>query len=168
MSVTLEKPEWLKRRISNIDTIEETIEILKRLSLNTVCDGAQCPNIGECFGNKTATFMILGSVCTRQCRFCAVTKGKAETVNHSEPENIGMACKEMDLKHVVVTSVTRDDLPDGGAEHYAKTVNEIKKYNPYSTVELLIPDLKGNWEALEAIVNSKPDIINHNLETVKT
>ncbi|MEL7655890.1 MAG: lipoyl synthase [Bacillota bacterium] len=168
MSTTLERPKWLTRRISNIEAIDETVEILKSLSLNTVCDGAQCPNIGECFGNNTATFMILGNVCTRQCKFCAVTKGKTEPVNHSEPENIGIACKEMGLKHVVVTSVTRDDLPDGGAEHFAETVNEIKKRNPLSTIELLIPDLKGNWEALQTIIKSKPDIINHNLETVST
>lgn len=167
MSVDLVKPKWLTRRISNVETIGETINILKRLSLNTVCDGAQCPNVGECYGNKTATFMILGSVCTRQCRFCAVTKGKTEDVDPNEPENIGIACKELGLKHVVVTSVTRDDLPDGGAEHFAKTVKAIRNQNPLSTIELLIPDLKGNWEALKTIVESKPDILNHNLETVK-
>ena len=168
MSSDLERPKWLTTRISNIDTIGETVNILKRLSLNTVCDGAQCPNIGECFGNKTATFMILGSVCTRQCRFCAVTKGKTESVDPNEPENIGIACKEMGLAHVVVTSVTRDDLQDGGAEHFAKTVREIRKHNPASTIELLIPDLKGNWESLKIIIESKPDILNHNLETVSS
>jgi len=111
--------------------------------------------------------MILGSVCTRQCRFCAVTKGKTEAVDPKEPENIGTACQEMGLKHVVVTSVTRDDLPDGGAKHFAETVAEIRRRNPSSTVELLIPDLKGNWEALKTIADAKPDILNHNLETVK-
>lgn len=166
MTSDLARPEWLVRRISNIETIDETVNILKRLSLNTVCDGAQCPNIGECFGNKTATFMILGGICTRQCRFCAVTKGKPEEVFPQEAENIGTACREMGLKHVVVTSVTRDDLSDGGAGHFANTVTEIRRQNPMSTVELLIPDLKGNHDALKVIIQSKPDIINHNLETV--
>ena len=168
MNPTLQRPDWLTVRISNIEAIEETVGILKRLSLNTVCDGAQFPNIGECFGNRTATFMILGNVCTRQCRFCAVTKGEPVKVDPKEAENIGIACKEMDLKHVVVTSVTRDDLPDGGAEHFANTVRAIRRHNPASTIEVLIPDLKGNWEALKTIVESRPDIINHNLETVST
>ena len=151
MTTDLARPDWLVRRISNIETIDETVNLLKRLSLNTVCDGAQCPNIGECFGNKTATFMILGSVCTRQCRFCAVTKGRPEEVLPKEAENIGIACREMGLRHVVVTSVTRDDLPDGGARHFANTVAEIRKQNPMSTIELLIPDLQGNWDALSRI-----------------
>jgi lipoic acid synthetase len=122
--------------------------------------------MGECYGNKTATFMILGNVCTRNCRFCAVTNGHTEPLDPKEPENIGKACKEMGLRHVVVTSVTRDDLPDGGAEHFAKTVQEIRKQNPQSTIELLISDLQGDWEALKTILDSKPDILNHNLETV--
>jgi len=166
MNQTNVKPEWLKTRISNIVQIQETVELLQKLSLHTVCDSAECPNLGECFGNKTATFMILGNVCTRRCRFCAVKKGSPEMLDLNEPANIGKACKEMELKHIVVTSVTRDDLADGGAEHFAKTVSEIKKQNTSVTIELLIPDLEGNWDALKVILDAKPDILNHNIETV--
>jgi len=161
----LAKPEWLKTSVKNISQIQETRKIVSELSLHTVCDSAECPNIGECFGNKTATFMILGNICTRQCRFCAVSKGKAEVVDPDEPRRIGEACKAMGLKHVVVTSVTRDDLLDGGAGHFAQTVFEIRRRSPESTVELLIPDLLGNWEALQTITEAKPDILNHNMET---
>jgi len=160
------KPEWIKARISNMEQIEETMSILRGLSLNTVCEGAQCPNIGECFGKKTATFMIMGEVCTRRCRFCAVPKGEAQCLDLKEPANIGLACSKLGLKHVVVTSVTRDDIHDGGASHFAETVHEIKRQNPQTTIELLIPDLKGDWEALKVITDSKPNILNHNLETV--
>lgn len=166
MSTVLERPEWLKKRMSHTDAIDDTAELLKNLSLNTVCDGAECPNRGECFANKTATFMILGRECTRQCRFCAVSKGTPEKLDPNEPANVGKACKELGLKHVVVTSVTRDDLPDGGATHFAFTVQEIRKQNPLVTIELLIPDLKGDWDALNIITNSRPDILNHNIETV--
>jgi len=166
MHPTIIKPEWLKTRISNIKQIQETVELLQKLSLHTVCDSAECPNLGECFGNKTAAFMILGNVCTRRCQFCAVKKGSPETLDLNEPANIGKACKEMDLKHIVVTSVTRDDLTDGGAKHFAKTVSEIRKQNISVTVELLIPDLEGNWDALKVILDAKPDILNHNVETV--
>jgi lipoic acid synthetase len=162
----LAKPEWLKTSVKNISQIQETRKIVSELALHTVCDSAECPNIGECFGNKTATFMILGNTCTRQCRFCAVSKGKAEVVDPDEPRRIGEACKAMGLKHVVVTSVTRDDLSDGGAGHFAQTVFEIRRRSPGSTVELLIPDLLGNWEALQTIIEVKPDILNHNMETV--
>ena len=166
MSMDLKKPEWLRRRITNLEGVQETAKLLRSLSLHTVCDSAECPNMGECYGNKTATFMILGNVCTRNCRFCAVVNSETKALDVKEPENIGKACNEMGLKHVVVTSVTRDDLPDGGAEHFAKTVAEIRKENPVSTIELLISDLKGDWEALKVIIDSKPDILNHNLETV--
>lgn len=162
----IKKPEWLKKRVSKIQNIEETAKLLRSLDLHTVCEGAECPNIGECFGNKTATFMIMGDVCTRQCRFCAVSKGLPQKLDPQEPINIGKASKELNLKHIVVTSVTRDDIPDGGAEHFAKTTNEIRKQNALSTIELLIPDLQGDWEALKTILKSKPDILNHNLETV--
>lgn len=166
MDEKMKKPEWLKKRVKNIENIEETAKLLRSLSLHTVCEGAECPNISECFGNKTATFMIMGGVCTRQCRFCAVTKGEPQKLDEQEPVNIGKASKELNLKHIVITSVTRDDIPDGGAEHFAKTVNEIRKQNPLSTIELLIPDLQGDWDALKTIINAKPDILNHNLETV--
>lgn len=166
MERPLSKPEWLKTTVKDIRQIQETRAILNALSLHTVCDSAECPNIGECFGNKTATFMILGGNCTRQCRFCAVNKDKPENIDTDEPRRIGEACKAMGLSHVVVTSVTRDDLSDGGAGHFASTVEEIRRRSPGSTVELLIPDLLGNWEALETILDTKPDILNHNIETV--
>ena len=166
MNNVLKKPEWLKIRVSDIEQIEETTNLIRKLSINTVCDSAECPNLGECFGKKTATFMIMGNICTRRCRFCAVTKGDATPLDPLEPERIGQACKEMGLKHVVVTSVTRDDLDDGGAGHFVRVMQEIRKNNPQSTVELLIPDLAGNWEALKMIVDAKPEILNHNIETV--
>ncbi len=166
MNKMLEKPEWLTKRVTNLKVIEDTAEMLEKLNLHTVCDGADCPNRCECYGNKTATFMILGSVCTRQCRFCAVTKGMPELLDPDEPKHVAIACRELGLKHVVVTSVTRDDLYDGGAKQFADTVREIKKENPEATVELLIPDLRGDWKALELILDAKPDILNHNVETV--
>lgn len=165
MSITIKKPEWLKKRIS-YGNLDKTEKLLRSLGLNTVCEGAQCPNIDECFGRKTTTFMILGSICTRGCRFCAVEKGIAQKPDPNEPMHVAEASKALGLRHVVITSVTRDDLPDGGAEHYFRTVEAIKALNPSATVELLIPDLKGNWKALKRILDAKPDVLNHNLETV--
>ena len=154
------------KRISNWRSILEMEELLRNLSLNTVCEGAECPNIAECFANKTAAFMILGEVCTRQCTFCSVKKGKAPELDPNEPHNVAKASRELNLRHIVVTSVTRDDLEDGGAGHFAETIREVKRLNPGATVEVLIPDLQGNWEALKVIVGAKPEIINHNIETV--
>lgn len=154
------------KRISNWRSILEMEELLRNLSLNTVCEGAECPNIAECFANRTAAFMILGEVCTRQCTFCSVKKGKALKLDPNEPHNVAKASRELNLRHIVVTSVTRDDLEDGGAGHFAETIREVKKLNPGATVEVLIPDLQGNWEALKVIVGAKPEIINHNIETV--
>lgn len=165
MSATIRKPEWIRKRIS-YGNIDKTEGILRSLKINTVCEGAQCPNIDECFGRKTTTFMILGNICTRGCRFCAVEKGIAKKPDPDEPMHVAEASKALGLRHVVITSVTRDDLLDGGAEHYFKTVKAIKSLNPSATIELLIPDLKGNWKALKRILDAKPDILNHNLETV--
>lgn len=162
----LPRPEWLKQRVPKQDVFEKMEKLLRVLSLNTVCESANCPNIGKCFENKTATFMILGNTCTRGCRFCAVNKGKPLEVDLKEPYHVALACKYLGLEHVVVTSVTRDDLEDGGAQHFAYTVRQIRKFNPCVTVELLIPDLNGNWDGLEKIIKSKPDIINHNVETI--
>lgn len=156
------------KRIANWQPIMEMEELLRNLSLNTVCEGAECPNIAECFSKKTATFMILGEVCTRQCAFCSVRKGKAMKIDQEEPLNIAKASRKLGLRHIVVTSVTRDDLEDGGARHFAETINQIKKLNPLATVEVLIPDLQGKWQALEIIVQAKPEIINHNIETVSS
>jgi len=142
-------------------------DLLKTLSLHTVCRDANCPNRGECFKNQTATFMILGENCTRNCKFCTVSKGEVSSLDESEPENVAKAAKKLGLKHVVVTSVTRDDLQDYGANHFANTIYYLRKYLPDSTVEVLIPDFKGDLDSLKVVLDKKPDILNHNIETVK-
>ncbi len=142
-------------------------KLLRRLELNTVCEEAKCPNIGECFSKKTATFMILGDVCTRSCPFCSVKHGKPKLPDPLEPLNVARAVKILGLKHVVITSVDRDDLEDGGATHFANVVKKVREFNKECTIEVLIPDFKGNLESLKIIVDAKPQIINHNIETVK-
>ena len=161
------KPEWLRIKVQGDKKTSEVFKALDSLSLNTVCKEANCPNKMECYNRKTATFMILGSVCTRNCTFCDVTTGRPEAINPDEPKNLGIAVNKLGLRHVVITTVTRDDLPDGGAAHFAECVKEIRKANKDVTIEVLISDLRGNWDALKVIVDSKPDIINHNVETVK-
>ncbi len=166
MTATANRPEWLKRKAPSQTSLLEMGRLLSGFSLHTVCQEADCPNIGECFEKRTATFMIMGRVCTRNCRFCAVSNGTPCKLDRDEPLHVAQAVNELELKHVVITSVTRDDIEDGGAEHFAKTVEAIRNLNPGTTVELLIPDLKGLWAGLETIAQSKPDIINHNVETV--
>ncbi len=139
---------------------------MREKNLHTVCEEARCPNIGECWGNKTATFLILGDTCTRGCRFCAIDKGKPLALDPEEPRNVALVVKDLGLDHIVVTSVNRDDLPDGGAAHFAKTVFWIKAFNPGIRVELLIPDFEGNLQALATVVDSGIEILNHNIETV--
>ncbi|MDD5434493.1 MAG: lipoyl synthase [Nitrospira sp.] len=160
------RPDWLKVRLPAGDTYTEINRLLNSSRLNTVCKEARCPNIGECFNQRTATFLILGDVCTRGCRFCNVTKGTTKPVDYEEPERVAAAAREMGLRHVVVTSVTRDDLQDGGAGIYSKTISLIRKFNPESTIEVLIPDFKGSVESLNIVVSEMPDVINHNIETV--
>jgi len=160
------KPEWLRVKAHSVKGLEFVEGMLKDLHLNTVCDEAACPNRGECFGRKTATFMILGSVCTRNCTFCNVTKGRVQPVDENEPERVAEAVKILGLKHAVITSVTRDDLPDGGAGHFARVIEAIRNAAPKVTIEVLIPDFKGDIEALEKVVRARPEIINHNVETV--
>jgi len=162
------KPEWLKKRISlNNKNILEIKHLLDDLNLNTVCQSAKCPNIFECFSKKTATFMLMGCICTRNCAFCGVESGKPEKLDISEPQNAAKAALRLDLKYIVLTSVTRDDLPDGGAKHFFKTVCEIKKILPDSKIECLIPDFGGDIKNLETLLLSDPDVLNHNMETVK-
>jgi lipoic acid synthetase len=161
----LRRPEWLKKKI-DFDKNRETSLLLNSLQLNTVCQEAKCPNISECFKNHHATFLILGKYCTRHCKFCAVEKSTLENPDPKEPQTIAACVKQMGLKHVVITSVTRDDLSDGGAAHFAKTVLEIKKLENNPSIELLIPDFKGQKHSLKTIVKSKPDIIGHNIETI--
>lgn len=160
------KPDWLRVRISAGSGYNEVRDILNKYHLNTVCDEAICPNRGKCFQAGTATFMILGKNCTRNCRFCNVTGAAPEKVDPDEPVNVALAVKDLALKYIVITSVTRDDLPDGGASHFADVVNEIRRENPETKVEVLIPDLQGNQDALQKIVDCNPDVIGHNIETV--
>jgi len=157
---------WLRRKLPDQKVLEQMDSLLRELNLHTVCDSALCPNRGECYKNGTATFMILGNVCTRNCRFCAVKKGVPLPVDSEEPYHIAQAAKRLNLKHIVITSVTRDDLPDGGAGHFAKTIIEIRKLLPESSVEVLVPDFNGSWEALQKIIDVQPEVINHNIETV--
>ena len=161
------KPVWLKRRAPDPEALQRIRSLLLRYGLNTVCQGALCPNQGECFGKGTATFLILGRTCTRNCTFCAIpSEERPPAPDPGEPERIARATAELGLKHVVITSVTRDDLPDGGAAHFAETVSALKKNGARVIVEVLIPDFQGSLQALETVVHSGPDIINHNLETV--
>ncbi len=160
------KPEWLKVRAPGGPNYMRLKGLLRTLNLRTVCEEARCPNIGECFEDLTATFMILGEICTRRCGFCAVTHGRPTGLDRDEPGRVAHAVKIMRLDHAVITSVNRDDLPDGGAAIFAATIREIRASSPGCTVEVLIPDFKGNWEALDAVLEARPDILNHNTETV--
>lgn len=161
------KPNWLKIDIKSKKELNEVNKIINLTGLNTVCKEANCPNQMECFSKKTATFMILGSICSRNCKFCNVKKGQCENIDLEEPKKVADAIVNLGLKHAVITSVTRDDLADGGSEHFAKVIKEIKKRDKSIIVEILIPDFKGNIKALNTVVNAKPDIINHNIETVR-
>lgn len=160
------KPPWLKRRIASGAGIQDVLGIIKNNNIHTVCQEARCPNLGECFSRKTATFLILGDCCTRNCRFCAVKHSFPGKPDPSEPALVAEAAKKMGLHYVVITSVTRDDLSDGGAAIYAETIKEIRKKIPYALVEVLIPDFMGKEEALRRVIIASPDVINHNIETV--
>lgn len=161
------KPDWLKIRVQTGKEYAAMAQIVKQHKLNTICSSGMCPNKSECWNRRTATFMVLGDVCTRNCKFCATKTGKPLPVDHGEPQRVAESIALMGLKHAVVTSVTRDDLTDGGAEHWAKLVLAIRNQNPKSTIELLIPDLDADSRLIDIIVSAKPDIIGHNLETVE-
>ncbi|NWF75936.1 MAG: lipoyl synthase [Nitrospirae bacterium] len=158
-------PYWIKSKI-RLGQIHDTKKILRKYGINTVCEEARCPNITECFTKPAATFMILGSKCTRNCSFCSIKSSPPEPPDADEPENIGKAAQEIKLRYVVITSVTRDDLPDGGAGHFAKTVSSVKNYLPGVKVEVLTPDFQGNINHLKTVLDSNPDVFNHNIETV--
>lgn len=149
----------------NQEQVDQISTLMQQLKLNTVCREASCPNMGECYKKKTATFMILGSQCTRNCRFCNVAHGLPQTPDPKEPEHLAEAVSRLGLKHVVITSVTRDDLPDGGAGHFAQTVRSVRQMNPGVTIEVLIPDFKGDAVSLDKVIEAKPEVINHNIET---
>lgn len=161
------KPPWLKVRTPGGDDYVSVKKVVRNLKLNTVCEEAHCPNLGECWGHRTATFIILGDVCTRNCSYCAVAHGAPPEYDEQEPERLATAAMEMKLRHVVITSVNRDDLVDGGAEIFARCVRQIHEKLPNTTVEVLIPDFQGSGPALETVLEAKPEILNHNLETVE-
>jgi lipoic acid synthetase len=161
------RPDWLRAKFFNGPNYQDLKRIMRTLGLNTVCESARCPNMGECWEHRTATFMILGNICTRACGFCAVPSGKpAGPPDEHEPDRVAEAVERMGLRYAVVTSVNRDDQPDGGAAIFARTISEIRQRVPACKVEVLIPDFRGDWSALETVVAARPDVLNHNTETV--
>jgi lipoic acid synthetase len=162
----LPKPDWLRVKAPTSKGYKDTLEIVKSLKLTTVCEEAACPNIGECWQQKHATVMILGSICTRNCSFCNISTGVPEKVDYDEPKRLAEAVGKLGLSHVVITSVDRDDLPDGGAKHFADCIKEIRDTSPNTTIEILTPDFLRKEGALEIVVEARPDVFNHNLETV--
>ncbi len=165
--IVLRKPDWLKIRLRSDETSAEVERIVEGHSLHTICSSGMCPNKAECWSRRTATFMIMGDICTRSCRFCATRTGRPLPLDEQEPDNVARSVKLMHLKHVVVTSVTRDDLPDAGARHWARTVEAIRRENPDTTIELLISDMDARAESIDIVLASKPDIVGHNIETVE-
>jgi lipoic acid synthetase len=161
-----QKPSWLKKRLPTGRHFAKIKGLIENNRLHTVCQEARCPNIWECFSQQTATFLIMGARCTRNCRFCSVEQGPLEPPDPAEPALVASAARQMGLKYVVITSVTRDDLPDGGAAFFAKTIDEIHRQIPDALVEVLIPDFQGDAEALQTVLNARPDVLNHNVETV--
>jgi len=161
------RPDWLKVRVPGGPNFVELKTIMRENELHTVCEEAHCPNIGECWEHRTATFMILGDICTRACGFCAVTSGKPVGLDLHEPQRVAGAVQKMGLKHVVITSVNRDDLTDGGSAVFAATIRKVREANPGCTIEVLIPDFEGVEDSLGTVLRAEPDILNHNLETVE-
>ena len=159
-------PEHLKRPIIDTEKTKTVRRILKTKCLNTVCEGARCPNKSECYSRNTATFLIMGNVCTRNCRYCNISPAKPEPLDKNEPKHVAEAVKELGLKYAVITSVTRDDLPDGGAQHFADCITEIRKICD-AKIEILTPDFKAQKDALDIIIKAEPEVFNHNIETVK-
>ena len=160
------KPNWIRVRLTNSAIYSDTKKIVKNNNLHTVCEEAGCPNISECWSKKHATFMIMGDTCTRACAFCNVKTGIPNSLDQNEPLRVAKATKDLSLSHVVITSVDRDDLPDGGAEHFVKTIIEIKKKNPKTTIEILTPDFLRKGDVYKKVVDAEPDVFNHNIETV--
>ena len=159
-------PRWLKAKAPGSPGYLELKRLVTSLDLNTVCQSAHCPNIGECWESGTATFMILGDVCTRSCGFCAIKTGRPQWLDDGEPDRVAEAISRLDLRHAVITSVNRDELPDGGAHIFARTIEAVHALCPDTSVEVLIPDFQGNWDALELVLAARPEILNHNIETV--
>lgn len=160
------KPDWLRIRLGDPTNQNHLLKLIQGLNLHTVCQEAKCPNIFECWANRTATFMLGGEICTRHCGFCAVGKGTPGTLDLDEPLHVAEAVKHLNLAHTVITSVNRDDLPDGGAAHWAETIRQVRALNPECKVEVLIPDFNGDENALNAVLDAEPDVLNHNTETI--
>ena len=165
-NISPRKPDWIRVKAPVSREYHETRELMRALKLNTVCEEAACPNIGECWKQKHATFMILGSVCTRACAFCNVATGRPDQLDPHEPDRLAEAVGKLGLRHVVITSVDRDDLEDGGAGHFARVINALRKTSPNCTIEVLTPDFMKKPGALETVITARPDVFNHNLETV--
>lgn len=160
------KPEWLKIRLGDPANQNHVLSLIEGLNLHTVCQEARCPNIFECWSDRTATFMLGGDICTRHCGFCAVGKGAPGSLDSQEPRHVAEAVRQLNLAHTVITSVNRDDLPDGGAAHWAETVREVRFLNPECKIEVLIPDFNGDEAALNTVLDAQPDVLNHNTETI--
>ncbi|WP_044641004.1 lipoyl synthase [Risungbinella massiliensis] len=167
MATKERKPDWLKIKLTTGENYQELKQMMRSKTLHTVCEEARCPNIFECWANRTATFMILGDICTRACRFCAVKTGLPTELDLQEPERVAEAVEQMGVRYAVITSVARDDLQDGGASIFAETIRAVRRRNPMTNVEVLIPDFLGNWDALKVVMDAKPDVLNHNIETVE-
>jgi lipoic acid synthetase len=160
------KPEWLRIRLGDPTNQNQLLRLIEGLNLHTVCQEAKCPNIFECWTNRTATFMLGGDICTRHCGFCAVAKGAPGSLDVDEPRHVAEAVRHLNLAHTVITSVNRDDLPDGGAAHWAETIRQVRAHNPECKVEVLIPDFNGDQAALNTVLDARPDVLNHNTETI--
>lgn len=166
-NTSMRRPEWLRIKLGDNNNFSNLRQLVREQRLHTVCESARCPNLGECWNRGTATFMILGDICTRSCTFCNIEVGRPGHYDPDEPERVAQSVKQLNLRHAVITSVTRDDLSDGGAFIFAETIRRIRQKKPGCTVEVLIPDMKGDTDDLDTILDARPDILNHNLETVK-
>ena len=166
LELSAERPDWLKVRLRDQGTVDEVTGMMRELRLTTVCEEARCPNLFECWADRTATFQLMGDICTRHCGFCSIGKGRPGVLDPGEPENVAEAVERLGLKHAVITSVDRDDLADGGARHFAETIAAVRSRNPDCAVEVLIPDFGGDWDALEIVLDARPEVLNHNVETV--
>jgi len=165
--VSFKKPKWLRVKLPIGPEYKKVRKLVEDNNLNTICQSGNCPNMGECWGAGTATFMILGNTCTRSCGFCAVSTGKGDDLDEFEPAKVARSIKTMEIKHAVITSVDRDDLADGGAEHWVKTVKAIRRISPGTTMETLVGDFMGKWNDLQQIINVAPEVVSHNIETVR-
>ncbi len=166
-TIRIKKPKWLRVKLPTGENYKKVRSLVDQHKLHTICESGSCPNMGECWGEGTATFMILGNICTRSCGFCAVKTGRPENVDTFEPGKVAHSVKTMGIKHAVITSVDRDDLKDGGSDIWVQTVTAVRKQSPGTTMETLIPDFAGNWENLQRIIEVAPEIVSHNLETVR-